>query len=165
MAFRPDAMERALSLSARALETPGTEPFGAVVVQDGRIVGEGLNHAQAHCDPTSHGEIEAIRAACKSLDTLDLSDCEIYTTCEPCAMCVAAIALTRIPVMYYAASLEDCRQAVAGRTLTGRPKVEIAVLRREAASTIEERSIEAHQKNAGDALRILEAWAARSDET
>ena len=65
--YRDEFMQRALALSAQALDTPGTEPFGAVVVKDGRIVGEGFNHSVAHWDPTSHGETEAIRDACRRL--------------------------------------------------------------------------------------------------
>src|SRR3954468_13609495 len=93
-------MRRALALSARALDTPGTEPFGAVVVKDGAIVGEGFNHSVAHFDPTSHGEIEAIRDACRKLETVSLAGCDLYTSCEPCALCAAAMHIAGIGRLY-----------------------------------------------------------------
>ena len=88
--YREEFMKRAIALSAQALQTPGTEPFAALVVKDGAVVGEGFNHSVAHFDPTSHGEIEAIRDACRKLQTVDLGGCELYTSCEPCALCAAA---------------------------------------------------------------------------
>lgn len=87
-------MRRAVAISAEALTTPGTEPFGAVVVRDGRIVGEGINRSLQNFDPTSHGETEAIRDACRNLATVDLTGCELYTSCEPCPLCVAAMMRT-----------------------------------------------------------------------
>src|SRR6478736_9602952 len=84
-------MDRALALSAQALTKPGTEPFGAVVVRDGVVVGEGINHSVAHWDPTSHGETEAIRDACRKLGTVDLNGSDLYSSCEPCALCVAVM--------------------------------------------------------------------------
>ena len=84
-------MRRAIELSARALDTPGARPYGAVVVKDGRIVGEGLNESAKNFDPTSHGEVEAIRDACRNLKTTDLSGTDLYTSCEPCSVCVATM--------------------------------------------------------------------------
>ena len=80
-------MRRAIELSAQALEKPGARPYAAVIVKDGKIVGEGLNQSTGHFDPTSHGEVEAIRDACRNLKTLDLSGCDLYTSAEPCSMC------------------------------------------------------------------------------
>lgn len=103
-----DFMRRAIALSRDALSTPGAAPFGAVVVKDGAIVGEGMNRVVADHDPTSHGEVEAIRDAGRRLGTWDLSGCELYTSCEPCEMCVASIFWAKIDRMYYAATLADC---------------------------------------------------------
>ena len=86
-----DFMRRAIALSAEASVDDGDDPFGAVVVRDGRIVGEGRNRVGSDCDPTAHSEIMAIRDACHRLGTPDLSECEIYTSGEPCPMCMAAI--------------------------------------------------------------------------
>ena len=84
-------MRRAIELSAQAIDTPGARPYGAVVVKDGKIVGEGLNQSAKNFDPTSHGEVEAIRDACRNLKTTDLSGTDLYTSCEPCSVCVATM--------------------------------------------------------------------------
>src|SRR5258705_8268951 len=100
-------MRRTIELSTQALDTPGVRPYGAVVVKDGEIVGEGLNEAAKKFDPTSHGEVEAVRDACRNLKTTDLSGCELYTSCEPCSVCVATMIMAGISRMYYCASLEQ----------------------------------------------------------
>jgi guanine deaminase len=153
-------MQRALALSAQALTEPGTEPFGAVVVKDGAIVGEGFNHSVAHSDPTSHGEIEAIRDACRKLDTVDLAGCDLYTSCEPCAMCVAAMHIAGIRKLYYAASLAQSGEAFEGVSVAARHPIDVEVLRIEAGATLEKRALPAEQKLAAKAVRILSDWAA-----
>jgi len=153
-------MRRALDLSAQALHTPGTEPFGAVVVKDGAIVGEGLNHAAAHCDPTSHGEVEAIRDACRRLGTVDLRGCALYTSCEPCALCVAAMRIAGIDALYYAASLAQSDAAFEGLAAQSRPPIDVHALRAEAGATIDRRSMPAAQRLDAEAVEILRAWAA-----
>lgn len=82
-------------------------PFGAVIVKDGKIISKGHNHVVANNDPTCHGEIDAIRKACKELGTFDLTGCEIYTTGEPCPMCLGAILWANISKIYYACNLKD----------------------------------------------------------
>ena len=110
-------MRRAIELSAQALDQPGARPYGAVVVKDGKIVGEGLNQSAKNFDPTSHGEVEAVRDACRNLKTTDLSGCDLYTSCEPCSVCVATMLMAGIARMYYGASLEQsgARHAARGR--------------------------------------------------
>lgn len=98
-------LRRAIEISAQAIDTPGTEPFGAVIVKDGQIVGEGINRSVMNHDPTSHGETEAIRDACRSLETVNLRGCELYSSCEPCALCVAAMNIAGITALYYAADM------------------------------------------------------------
>lgn len=153
-------MQRALALSAQALTEPGTEPFGAVVVKDGAIVGEGFNHSVARSDPTSHGEIEAIRDACRKLGTVDLAGCDLYTSCEPCAMCVAAMHIAGIRKLYYAASLAQSGEAFEGVSVAARHPIDVEVLRVEAGATLKKRALPAEQKLAAEALRILSDWAA-----
>ncbi|WP_422088303.1 nucleoside deaminase [Variovorax sp.] len=158
--YQHEFMQRALALSALALTQPGTEPFGAVVVKDGAIVGEGFNHSVAHSDPTSHGEVEAIRDACRRLGTVDLSGCELYTSCEPCAMCAAAMHIAGIAKLYYAASLVQSGEAFEGVTVEARHPIDVEALRAEAGAPLDQRLLPAEQKLAGEAVRILSEWAA-----
>ncbi len=153
-------MKQALALSAKALHTPGTEPFGAVVVRDGQVVGEGFNHALAHFDPTSHGEIEAIRDACRRLRSVSLAGCELYTSCEPCALCVAAMHLVGIRKLFYAASLDQSDAALGGLPVASRQPVDVHELRAEAGAPLALRQPPAEQHLAAEAVPILAAWAA-----
>jgi len=157
--YREEFMKRAIALSAQALDTPGTEPFGAVVVKDGRVVGEGFNHAAAHFDPTSHGEVEAIRDACRKLQSVDLGGCDLYTSCEPCALCVAAMGIAGIAKLYYAASLEQSGQAFAGLSVEARHPVDVEALRSEAGAPLQGRAMPAEQKLDAEAVEVLQAWA------
>jgi tRNA(Arg) A34 adenosine deaminase TadA len=95
-------MRRAIALSREGMERDRGGPFGAVVVQDGRIVGEGSNLVTSSLDPTAHAEIVAIRAACAALGRFELRGCEIFASCEPCPMCLAAIYWARLDRVYYA---------------------------------------------------------------
>jgi tRNA(Arg) A34 adenosine deaminase TadA len=158
--YNDDFMQRALALSGLALRTPGTEPFGAVVVKDGRIVGEGLNHSKAHHDPTSHGEIEAIRDACRRLESVDLSGCDLYTSCEPCAMCVATMTVAGISQLYYAASLGQAVEVIAGLPLSKRRAFDLELVRAEAGNLVQHRSMPAEQQRAAEAVAILRDWIA-----
>lgn len=124
--YNKASMARALALSAQALQTPGTEPFGPVIARHGQIVGEGFNHSVANFDPTSHGEIEAIRDACRTLKRVELGDCELYTSCGPCALCVAAMHIVGIRKLDYAAALEQSDQALDGCTPEARPPIDVA---------------------------------------
>lgn len=103
-------MQRAIDIARTEMMENGAAPFAAVVVKDGKIVGEGVNLVVNNSDPTSHGEVEAIRDAGRNLGTWDLSGCTLYTTCEPCEMCVAAIYWARLDAFYYAATLADCAE-------------------------------------------------------
>jgi len=156
--YEESFMVRAIALSQQALHIPGTEPFGAVITLNGRIVGEGLNHSLAHFDPTSHGEVEALRDACRKLQTVDLSDCELYTSCEPCALCVAAMHIAGITRMYYAASLAQSGAAFEGLPTEKRHPIDVDQLRAQAGSTVEHRSMPAEQKMAPEAIAVLKAW-------
>lgn len=100
-------MEEAIKEAEIGIEKRHGGPFGAVVVRNGEIIGRGHNMVVHTHDPTSHGEIVAIREASKAIESFDLSDCELYTTSEPCPMCYSAIHWSRIPVVYYGAAKED----------------------------------------------------------
>ena len=100
-------MREAIGLSIREMRRGRGGPFGAVVVRDGKIVGRGCNQVTSANDPTAHAEIVAIRAACKRLSTFQLDDCELYTSCEPCPMCLSAIYWAHLGHVYYANTRKD----------------------------------------------------------
>ena len=99
-------MQRAISLSIENVDKGGG-PFGAVIVKDGAIIAEGANRVTPDCDPTAHAEVNAIRAACQKLHDFKLSGCTIYTSCEPCPMCLSAIYWAGIDNIYYANTKKD----------------------------------------------------------
>lgn len=103
-------MTRALELAAENVAKKGG-PFGAVIVKDGKIVGEGVNLVSVNNDPTAHAEVQAIRNTCQNLNTFHLEGCEIYTSCEPCPMCFSSIYWARIDKVFYAANHADADQA------------------------------------------------------
>ena len=107
----PEFMRRAIVLAIQNVEVGGGGPFAAVIVRAGKIVGEGVNTVTAANDPTAHGEVNAIRAACKALGTFTLAGCELYTSCEPCPMCLAASYWARLDAIYYGASAADAARA------------------------------------------------------
>lgn len=99
-------MQYAISLGRKAIESSSGGPFGAIIVKDGNIIGEGWNQVLSGKDPTAHGEIVAIRDACKNIHSYDLSGCEIYTSGEPCPMCLGAIYWARLKKIYYGFKIE-----------------------------------------------------------
>lgn len=157
--YQEKFMRRAIEISAGALDTPGTEPFGAVVVRDGKILGEGLNRSLLNCDPTSHGETEAIRAACRNLGTVDLRGCELYTSCEPCALCVAAMEIAGISRFYYASSLEQASVAIGDLPESVRFSIDSKHLQTECAKPVAERSMPSQQALSEEATEVLADWA------
>ena len=100
-------MREAIRLSIQMMRRNHGGPFGAVVVRDGRIVGRGCNEVTSANDPTAHAEIVAIRAACRRLRTFQLEGCDLYTSCEPCPMCLSAIYWARLRRVFYANTRED----------------------------------------------------------
>lgn len=101
-------MMKAIELSMNSVANGGG-PFGAVIVKDGKIVAEGSNCVTLNNDPTAHAEVTTIRKACTALNTFDLSGCEIYTSCEPCPMCLSAIYWARIERIYYGCDKVDAK--------------------------------------------------------
>ena len=100
-------MKVAKELANENLKTNAGGPFGACIVKDGKIIGKGSNHVLANNDPTAHAEIMAIRDACKNINSYDLSECELYTSCYPCPMCLAAIIWSNIKKVYYGNTKDD----------------------------------------------------------
>jgi tRNA(Arg) A34 adenosine deaminase TadA len=100
-------MREAIGLSLEAVRTGRGGPFGCVVVRAGTVVGRGNNQVTSSCDPTAHAEVVAIRDACRNLGTFQLADCTLFTSCEPCPMCLSAIYWARIPEVYYGNTRQD----------------------------------------------------------
>jgi guanine deaminase len=143
-------MARAIDIGRAGLQEKDGRPFAAVVVKQGEIVGEGRSQQKALNDPTAHGEIVAIRDACRRLGTTDLSGCELYTTCEPCLLCVAAIWWAKISKMYYAHTQEECERI--GFSTKG--------LVDEATRPLASRKLPAQRICAKEAYLLFEEWAA-----
>ncbi|MFZ5494791.1 MAG: nucleoside deaminase [Verrucomicrobiota bacterium] len=100
-------MREAIRLADDGMQGNRGGPFGCVIVRRGEIVGRGQNRVTSANDPTAHAEVTAIRDACARLQTFQLADCELYTSCEPCPMCLAAIYWARIPTVYYGNTRQD----------------------------------------------------------
>ena len=107
----PEFLRRAIALATQNVLSGSGGPFAAVIVRQGEIVGEGVNTVTATCDPTAHGEVNAIRAACKTLGTFTLAGCQLYTSCEPCPMCLSASYWARLDAIFYGASAADAAHA------------------------------------------------------
>ena len=103
---KEELMQRAIELSINSVRNGGG-PFGAVIAREGEIIAEGNNGVTIYNDPTAHAEVTAIRKACEKLGTFDLTGCEIYTSCEPCPMCLGAIYWARLDKIYYANDRKD----------------------------------------------------------
>lgn len=149
-----DFMRRAIALSREHMEAGHGGPFGAVVVRDGAIVGEGWNQVTSANDPTAHAEVMAIRAAGRNLRTHDLGGAVIYTSCEPCPMCLAAIYWARLERVYYANGRADA--AAIG--------FDDALLYEEIAVSPEKRSIPMVRLLDGEALKVFDGWTAKPDK-
>ncbi len=106
-----ELLARAVSLAAKHSATGANGPFGAVVAKDGKIIGEGWNRVVEQHDPTAHAEINALREACRSLQTHRLQGCTIYTSCEPCPMCLAALYWAKIDAIFYACTTHEAEAA------------------------------------------------------
>jgi tRNA(Arg) A34 adenosine deaminase TadA len=107
----PAHLRRCIALAVENVLTGRGGPFAAVIVRDGQIVAEGANSVTSSNDPTAHGEVNAIRNACKALGSFSLAGCEIYTSCEPCPMCLAAIYWARLDGIYFGSNQQDAAKA------------------------------------------------------
>lgn len=105
-----DFISKAIELATQNV-TDGGGPFGALIVKNGKIISEGVNRVTETNDPTAHAEVQAIRKACKILNTFDLSGCEIYSSCEPCPMCFSAIYWAHVDKVFYAATHRNAEDA------------------------------------------------------
>ncbi len=150
-------MRRAIALGEKAAMVEGTGgPFGCVIVKDGEIVAEGSNHVVSENDPTWHGEMEAIRAAARTLDTFNLTGCTLYTTGEPCPMCAGAIFWARIDRVVYASTIAD---ALDYGQFDDQP------IYTDLAKPISERQVPAAQCLREEMLDLWRRYQARPDKT
>ncbi len=149
----PAFLREAIRLSIEKMKANAGGPFGAVVVRNGEIVGWGWNKVASTNDPTAHAEVVAIRDACSRLKTFCLEGCEIYSSCEPCPLCLAAIYWSRLDRIYYAAASEDA--AAAG--------FDDQSLYREFSKPSAERAIPMRQALREEALVALQAWVKKED--
>jgi tRNA(Arg) A34 adenosine deaminase TadA len=153
--MNPKFMRAAIRLSREKMRRGDGGPFGAVVVRRGKIVGRGWNRVTSANDPTAHAEISAIRAACGKLKTFQLDGCELYTSCEPCPMCLAAIYWARFKMVYYANTRKDA----------ARIEFDDDLIYREVARPIARRKIPMKQLLHPEALKVFAEWKNKADKT
>src|SRR3977135_2906788 len=150
-----ELMRRAIALALENVRTARGGPFAALVAKHGNVIGEGANGVTATNDPTAHAEVVAIRAACRALGTVQLIDCEMYTTCEPCPMCLGAIYWARPARVFYAATAADA--AGAG--------FDDAFIYDELKIAPAGRRIPMTQLLRADSLAIFSAWKQQANKT
>lgn len=148
-------MMRAIELARLGMESNAGGPFGCVVVKNGEIVGEGSNSVTSTNDPTAHAEIVAIRHACKDLGSFRLDGCTIYTSCEPCPMCLGAIYWSRPAAVFFAATQTDA--AAAG--------FDDEYFYKELERPNDERQLPLVSILRGDAQKVFSAWREKTDKT
>lgn len=146
-------MRLAIDLATENIKNGGG-PFGAVIVKDGEVVATGCNRVTASNDPTAHAEVNAIRAACKALDTFILKGCEIYSSCEPCPMCLGAIYWAHLDKLYYAGNKHDAADA----------GFDDSFIYKELELTPEDRRLKTEVLLEKEALRVFESWKAQEDK-
>ena len=146
-------MLKAIELSIKSARTTGG-PFGCVIVKENKIISEGFNKVTLTNDPTAHGEIVAIREACSKLNTFNLSGCELYSTCEPCPMCLSAIYWSRIDKIFYANTRDDAKNI----------DFDDSFIYSEINKKIEDRKIKMVQMHRDDALKAFKIWDEKADK-
>lgn len=147
-------MQEAIRLSQSGMANNEGGPFGCIVVKGDEIVGRGNNKVSSTNDPTAHAEVTAIRDACKNLGSFQLTDCEIYTSCEPCPMCLGAIYWARPKIVYYANNRQDAADI----------GFDDSMIYDEMNIAIEERKIPTVQIARRDALKVFDAWRDKPDK-
>lgn len=147
-------MLAAIRLSKTGMDNKEGGPFGCVIVKEDKIIGSGNNKVLCNNDPTAHAEIIAIRDACKNVGSFQLNDCEIYTSCEPCPMCLGAIYWARPKIVYYANNREDA--ASIG--------FDDSMIYEEMKVPIEERKIPLRSLSSEEAFKIFKEWMERAEK-
>lgn len=147
-------MRHAIDLSRENMNENKGGPFGAVVVKNGQIIGTGANNVTSINDPTAHAEIVAIRQACENIESYSLEGCEIYSSCEPCPMCLAAIYWSRIDKVYFANTHEDAAKI----------DFDDSFLYEQMQLTREQRSLPSEPLLRGEAIKVFEEWDEKEDK-
>ena len=151
--MKNEFMKKAIELSIENINKGGG-PFACVIVKDNKIIAEGSNKVTTTNDPTAHGEIVAIREACKKLNDFSLKGCDLYSTCEPCPMCLSAIYWARINKIYYANTRKDAQKI----------DFDDSLIYSELKKTIKERKIPMIQMMRSEALKAFELWDRKTDK-
>tara|TARA_B100001741_G_scaffold146221_1_gene120625 strand:- start:102 stop:566 length:465 start_codon:yes stop_codon:yes gene_type:complete len=151
--MKNEFMKRAIQLSIDSVKSGGG-PFGAVIVKNDKIIAEGSNKVTSTNDPTAHGEIVAIREACKKLNNFNLDGCTIFSTAEPCPMCLSAIYWARINEIYYANTRDDARKI----------DFDDSLIYLELQKNIDKRKIPMTQMMRDEALKAFELWDKKVDK-
>jgi guanine deaminase len=156
LAASPEAqfMRSAIRLSLAKMRAGAGGPFGAIVVREGQVIARGWNRVTSANDPTAHAEISAIRAACRKLATFQLDGCELYTSCEPCPMCLAAIYWARLDRVYYANTRRDAAHI----------DFDDDHIYREIPLPMEQRKIPMTQILRGEAMVAFDEWRTKTDK-
>lgn len=147
-------MREAIHISLAKMRANHGGPFGAVVVRRGKVVGRGWNQVTSTNDPTAHAEVVAIRDACRRLQTFQLDDCELYTSCEPCPMCLSAIYWARFKKVFYANTRKDAAKI----------DFDDDFIYREVSQPIARRKIPMKQMLRNEALLAFKAWQKKTDK-
>lgn len=150
----PEFMREAIALSKLSIDSGKGGPFGAVVVKDGKIIGAGHNEVTSTHDPTAHAEVVAIRRACEALQSFQLTGCELYTSCEPCPMCLGAIYWARPERVYYANTQADA--AAVG--------FDDQFIYDELEQPMSQRQIPMHQLLQAEAQLVFQSWVAQTNK-
>jgi len=153
MEYNIKFMRKAIALSVENINNGGG-PFGAVVVKDGKIVATGVNRVTANTDPTAHAEVNAIRKAAKKLGTFDLEGCDIYTSCEPCPMCLGAVYWAHLDKMYYGNTKTDAKNI----------GFDDSFIYDEIDLKPENRQVKTVQKLPEEAIKAFESWTLSKDK-
>lgn len=146
-------MRRAIELAAEGMKTNAGGPFGCIIVKDGVVISEGFNRVTSQNDPTAHAEVVAIRAACKVLGSFQLEGCTVYTSCEPCPMCLGAIYWARPDKVFYGCSREDAAAI----------EFDDQFIYNELDLAIEKRKIPFGQVLREEAQIVFDQWADKTD--
>ncbi len=151
---KEELMKMAIDMAVENVAAGGG-PFGAVVARDGNVIATGVNRVTADNDPTAHAEVNAIRKAASALGTFDLRGCEIYTSCEPCPMCLGAIYWARLDRMFYGCTKQDAAEA----------GFDDAFIYRELVLEPGLRQLHSSEMLREDAVKAFQAWISKTDRT